>query len=293
MASPTVSTEFLILSDTHDFDEASGPFVQPIPEVDVVLHCGDLTQVGGLGEYKRALTMLSKIPAGKKLVIAGNHDLSLDNKYWQSLPAEEQEDEKDEHEAALKLMRGELAREAGVTYLEEGMHSIHLPNGAVLSLYATPYQPKCGDWAFSYEEGEDRFNSSEEKSLAQNPIPDFPGVDIMMTHGPPKGYLDECAEGHVGCEKLLQALMRAKPRMHCFGHIHEGYGATLASWAVGAEKQIGRVTGEDKNTYPSARRFSVDFGKETLMVNAAIMNERNKPNNSPWIIELDLPLKAK
>ncbi len=35
------------------------------------------------------------------------------------------------------------------------------------------------------------------------------------------------------------------------------------------------------------------FGESTLMVNAAIMNEQNpyKPTNSPWLVDIDLPLK--
>lgn len=49
----------------------------------------------------------------------------------------------------------------------------------------------------------------------------------MMTHGPPKGILDECPRGSVGCKSLRQALGRARLRMHCFGHIHESSGAEV------------------------------------------------------------------
>ena len=31
-------------------------------------------------------------------------------------------------------------------------------------------------------------------------------------------------------------------------------------------------------------------GKQTLMVNAAIMNERNERTNKLWLVELELPL---
>jgi Icc-related predicted phosphoesterase len=30
----------------------------------------------------------------------------------------------------------------------------------------------------------------------------------------------------VGCPDLLAALRRLRPRLHVFGHIHEGYGVT-------------------------------------------------------------------
>jgi len=49
----------------------------------------------------------------------------------------------------------------------------------------------------------------------------------MMTHGPPKGILDEYEQGNMGFENLLRAARRARPRLYCFGHIHEGYGSKL------------------------------------------------------------------
>jgi predicted phosphodiesterase len=80
-----VTTRFIIISDTHDyqFDDAaavSGEFVRPIPKADVLLHCGDLTQIGDLNAFKKCLEMMKSIPAELKLVIAGNHDLYLDKK---------------------------------------------------------------------------------------------------------------------------------------------------------------------------------------------------------------------
>jgi predicted phosphodiesterase len=82
----TVTTRFIIISDTHDyqFDDAvavSGQFFRPVPKADVLLHCGDLTQIGDLHAFKKCLEMMKSIPAELKLVIAGNHDLSLDKRY--------------------------------------------------------------------------------------------------------------------------------------------------------------------------------------------------------------------
>jgi predicted phosphodiesterase len=88
MATTNITTRFLVISDTHNFEfngsNKSCHFRQPVPGADVVLHCGDLTQVGGLSMYKKALKMLGSIDAELKLVIAGNHDISLDGKYWQT-----------------------------------------------------------------------------------------------------------------------------------------------------------------------------------------------------------------
>ena len=50
-------------------------------------------------------------------------------------------------------------------------------------------------------------------------------TDVLITHGPPFGILDRCYDDQrVGCEELLKAVKRVKPKLHVFGHIHENYG---------------------------------------------------------------------
>ncbi|KAK0127617.1 hypothetical protein ONS96_007144 [Cadophora gregata f. sp. sojae] len=242
MSSNTVvSTRFMIISDTHNFhfgqaEKVNGPLRLPTPRCDVLLHCGDLTSVGGPLKYKKLLNMLGSIEAELKLVIAGNHDLDLDKKYWErKLESDTDEETRSQAEDAIEIMTGPLAKEAGVTYLVEGVNTFTLSNGAKFKIYTSPYQPEFCDWAFPYERNEDRFNPPEHvapnvECITENPIPDFPGVDIMMTHGPPKGILDLTADGNVGCEALLRAVSRARPLLYCFGHIHEAYGAHIVKW---------------------------------------------------------------
>lgn len=195
----------------------------------------------------------------------------------------------------MEVMHGKLAKEAGVTYLQEGLHTFELRNGAKFTVYASPYQPEFCDWAFPYFRHEDRYNPSEPTALgatciAENPVPDFPGVDIMMTHGPPKDILDWTVDGTVGCEHLLRAVSRARPKLHCFGHIHEANGMNLVKWK---EQGIGASAIESKserfNLYPEAKKWDIRPGKETVMINAAIMDVSYQPTNSPWLIDLDLP----
>lgn len=58
-------------------------------------------------------------------------------------------------------------------------------------------------------------------------------LDILLTHGPPYARLDETSRGDfAGCPHLLRALMRSRPLIHCFGHIHEGWGAERVKWYV-------------------------------------------------------------
>ena len=47
-------------------------------------------------------------------------------------------------------------------------------------------------------------------------------------HGPPLGRGDQCHHGgRAGCYDLLKAVQgKVKPRLHVFGHIHEGFGVS-------------------------------------------------------------------
>lgn len=179
-------------------------------------------------------------------------------------------------------------------------------------VYASPYQPEFCDWAFPYYRDEDRYNASHQctpyaKPIAQNPVPDFPSIDVMMTHGPPMGVLDQTNRGEsVGCQHLLRAARRCRPRMHCFGHIHEAWGAQKVLWNDGEldvhdPKQHIRKAEPIKVDNGSARNqravtvdisqgthSAVTFGKETLMVNASIMTLQYAPWNGPWLVDLDL-----
>lgn len=54
------------------------------------------------------------------------------------------------------------------------------------------------------------------------PLPLRPDdVDILITHGPPRAHLDTL---RLGCLALLGEVWRVRPRLHIFGHVHEGYG---------------------------------------------------------------------
>lgn len=129
----------------------------------------------------------------------------------------------------------------------------------------------------------------------------------MMTHGPPMGILDDVrSAGHVGCQHLLRAARRSKPRMHCFGHIHEGWGAQKIQWTEGdeldvkPEQQINSAApiSVDTQQIKDERAAYVDistdgdntveFGRETLMVNASIMSVRRDPSQGPWLVDMDL-----
>lgn len=192
--------------------------------------------------------------------------------------------------ASLQIL-GEEAQKAKITYLDEGTHNFQLSNGAKFVVFASPYTPKFGEgFGFPYERDEDRFNNPDDTdyptSIPENPVPSFPNVDIMITHGPPHTILDRCPGGNVGCANLLKAVKRAKPLLHCFGHIHEARGVRVVRWNdEEGSMERGKVVQDQEIS-----GVDLEHGKETMMVNASIMIEnRSKPRNAPFIVTLNLP----
>jgi hypothetical protein len=121
------------------------------------------------------------------------------------------------------------------------------------------------------------------------------------------GILDKTHTGeHVGCQHLLRAARRCRPRLHCFGHIHEGWAAQRVRWKEGDELDVdidehvdrSEDIDVDQDTMVQERAARVDisegtkgalqFGAETLMVNASIMSVTYEPENGPWLVDLDL-----
>ena len=125
-----------------------------------------------------------------------------------------------------------------------------------LKIWGSPYTPTFSNWHFMADRGAD---IKKHWDL----IPE--DVDILVTHGPPYGILDEIDEVtkwgtkkfNVGCEELSKALVRVRPKLHVFGHIHEGYGMYRPN--------LGFV---DCPGYP-------------IFVNASHVNERYQPVNAP------------
>jgi Icc-related predicted phosphoesterase len=215
----TSQIRFLIISDTHSAWPYT--FANPSPPADVLLHCGDLTQVGGLPAYRKAIEDIKTASAELKLIIAGNHDLDLDEE-WMHANAQEEDDIED-CRRCVEFMNAQ--QEFGIHYLTEGLHSFNLCDGRTFTVYASPYTPELNGYAFAYGKDDMRFLN----------IPS--SVDILMTHGPPlfhsqpKYTLDVDKDAfYCGCERLADAVQWRRPRLHAFGHIHEGRGAVQIDW---------------------------------------------------------------
>lgn len=301
---PPKRVRFLIMSDTH-----GGELPKSLPECDVLLHCGDLTEDGSPSSIAEALQALSKVKAEMRLVVAGNHDIALDKQYY--LAEGGSETDVGKAHALISPEAGSEASKSGVTFLAEGTYRLTLSSGATFRIYASPQTLAYGASAFQYPTNEDRFNcASSTPAWAKNVgtessiIPN--DVDIVMTHGPMKYILDATADGRsVGCEHLRRAIERVKPKLHCFGHIHTGYGAQRVEYASGS-----KIERDSDTIKPMQREFvgknqaarkgyailppgsEEDFhrSKQTLCINAAMEGEKGVLENAPWLVQLDLPI---
>ncbi|KAI5863936.1 ser/Thr protein phosphatase family protein [Durotheca rogersii] len=319
-----VKTKILILSDTHGMSLAGKIPSQP---ADVAIHCGDLTEESKLDEFRATLELLRAIKAPLKLVIAGNHDFTLDTlsfrkKVEEARPRLEPElvaKFYGQYEEARCLLLD--AKKDGIYLLDEGIHRIGLQNGATLAIYASPYTPSLGDWGFQYRPCEGHTFSIKE------------GTDIMITHGPPRGILDRTnSRERAGCPDLFTAAAKVKPRIHCFGHIHEGWGARMVTWRETLSEKPSHLTDIDNSrsfvieqlntlqrgkfdtpedakrkeekvrkyaeqkfcgaSYCYGDRTVPEAGKQTLFVNASVKGDEDMPIQLPWLVELELPKVA-
>jgi hypothetical protein len=312
-----VKTRILILSDTHGYSSLPPTSLSRVP-LDAAIHCGDLSQYGSLSDYKNTLKLLRLIAALIKLVIPGNHDLSLNSS---GLPRSDTRDAPDLterqslHTQAQRFWTGTEARESGIRFLSLGFHEVELENKGLLKIYATPYTPfppgvDDSEWAFGYKSNEDLYNPPGTGIWYS--IPSGPPetkiseerkgeVDILISHGPPRYRLDRTEEGeNVGCKNLWRAVRRCKPKVHCFGHVHAGYGAELVRWT----EENGDLPKDDDvdDGIEEVRNINGDIGdgvrrlvvteegsgrKETLFVNAALLGQEML-EKMPWLVEMEL-----
>lgn len=188
-----------------------------VPDGDVLVHAGDVTRHGELDELPALNDWFASLPHPHKLLIAGNHDWC-----FEELP-----------EGCRQLL-------THVTYLQDEAVTI-----AGVTFYGSPWTPWFHSWAFNLHRG---------RPIRQKWLQIPHGTDVLITHGPPLGILDQTLEGKaVGCEYLREIVGLLTPKLHIFGHIHEGAGIVEADG--------------------------------TAFVNASTLTRRYMPTNPPIVID--------
>jgi hypothetical protein len=110
------------ISDTH---------TPHIPNGDVLIHAGDLTNAGTVDEIQKQLDWLASLPHREKIFIAGNHDSYFD-------PRSRKEGD-----------QGKRLNLRGCHYLQNKGIGLKFKGGRKLSFWGSPDIPKCGGSDFA------------------------------------------------------------------------------------------------------------------------------------------------
>jgi Icc-related predicted phosphoesterase len=214
-----------IISDTHTKHKH---LTGDLPGGSLLLHAGDISSMGYEHEIREFAKWYDDLGYDNKIFIAGNHDWGFQNNV-------------DKVKEIVDFYKT-------ITYVQDQSHTIQDDNGTEVKIWGSPWQPEFYQWAFNLQK------NGEELKAKWDMIPE--GIDILITHGPAWGMLDD-VEGrrgeHLGCELLAERIKVIKPKIHICGHIHSGYGHY--------------------------------FDGHTHYFNASVLNERYLYAHTPWNIE--------
>lgn len=214
------------ISDSHTKHDKLNGF---LPGGDILLHSGDLTSRGYITEIENFMKWYDKINNyDTKVFIAGNHDFGF----------------QDENEK----LRGLLTGYKTIDYLEDELMMVGEDYDNMIKIWGSPWQPEFHNWAFNLPRGE-----KIKEKWDMIPV----DTDILITHGPPFGKLDYVPYNNinVGCEELMKRVEEIKPKIHLYGHIHEGR--------------------------------NIVYSDGTLFINASVLNDRYEYRNKPITIDFD------
>lgn len=177
-------------SDTH---RAHG-FV-PVPKnIDIAIFSGDCSNhrnpITNAPEVIEFLEWFAEQPIKNKIMIAGNHDTSIEQ----------------------NIVTKEEIESYGITYLYNNSITVE-----GIKIWGSPYTPVFGSWAF--------MKPRHKLDAIWQSIPD--DTDIIITHGPPKGALDisynfDKTIERCGCSALMKRIVTIEPKIVMYGHIHNG-----------------------------------------------------------------------
>ncbi|MGK2861891.1 MAG: metallophosphoesterase family protein [Chitinophagaceae bacterium] len=176
------------ISDTHTYHG----FLKEPEDIDIAIFSGDCsnprTPIINEPEVLNFLEWFSKLNASVKIMIAGNHDSSIES----------------------RLVTEKIINSYGIDYLE---NEEIIVNG--LKIWGSPFTPTFGSWSF--------MRARDKLDKLWKTIPE--DTDIVVVHGPPKGILDYSHDydnyvENCGCSALMKRMLVLKPKLMCFGHIH-------------------------------------------------------------------------
>jgi Icc-related predicted phosphoesterase len=226
-----------------------------LPQGDILVVAGDMTDTGSYEELSQVASFLSKEkPKFRSIItVAGNHDLTLDRDFYAKEGHKHHDPVLDFNKA-----RSIFLDNKDITYLEDSGDKLDH-----LNIWGSPWIPPIGPWAFTANDLE-----TENHYFGKIPL----DTDILVTHTPPKDIMDvypnkvysedpktkemtyKIQYEKMGSVGLMNRIKEVRPKVHVFGHIHY-----CAGWK--------EVDG-------------------TVYVNASIVNNDNQPVVKPKMVSL-------
>lgn len=195
-----------------------------LPPGDIFCFAGDFSSRGQSHETFSFCNWMHTISKDFKnlIIIPGNHDHFVENN--------------------VNLFKSRLPRNA-VCLIDEGV------TREGISFWGSPFTPRFFNWAFMEDRG-------DPIKRHWDLIPE--NIDVLITHGPVYGILDQNPAGKCcGCKELRdQVFNRIKPKYHLFGHIH----------------------------LQGSRKIKI---KDTEFFNLSYVDEDYQPTNSVTVIDID------
>lgn len=255
----------MIVSDTHNT-------IPSLPKGDVLIHSGDLTNQGTYGELRKAVKWIEAADFEAKMVIAGNHDITLDAAFYSQHGQYFHNQDLQDPQKCQELLKCAIS----ITYLNHESAEIKLqsPEGprTCFTIFGSPFSPAKGLWAFGY--------TPEEAPNLWQKIP--LDTDIIVTHTPAKYHCDETKERRAaGCEGLRQELWRIRPRLAICGHVHEARGAEIVRWGLLQSNLKYKEDGTDRWVDPSTDSKKMSLIDLTLKGGSNFKNDGSKSDGLP------------
>jgi uncharacterized protein len=183
------------ISDTH------GQFDQEIPEADLYIFAGDLTNYG-MQDFvspqiiNEGYDWLCQIASkGPLLAVRGNHDIAISKDWWESIP--------------------------GLTYV----------NHKTYKYYGLKFHGESQTVCFDAPYMKLQWTDMTDDPALDYAVFSFGPVDIVISHGPPFSLLDNAgydieskAWVHIGSLGLLEYINTWHPMLVICGHVHSQYG---------------------------------------------------------------------
>lgn len=195
--------KIVCISDTHYTDKHLLDL--PIPNGDVLIHAGDATMRGEVGETAHFMNWFASQPHAVKIFVPGNHD------WWFERAGQGYQWSDDVRTLINEFYEFEF-------------------NGTIYTVFGSPWSLKFNNWAFNVTE-------KQMNTMFQSVLPLTKPLDILITHGPPYSIMDFYGAQHINKDgtvlgrgeylgsKAVQAFVnQTKPKLHIFGHIHSMHG---------------------------------------------------------------------